>query len=78
MKNKEHYAIMLRQAFWFYSRINPLGEKILKDVFVVYANLVNKRYPDYSTEKENLKPIEKSIRMGDYSLFYNAIKYLKP
>lgn len=77
-KNKEHYEIMLRQAFWLYARINPLGKRILKDVFVVYANLVNKRYPDYSTEKENLKPIEKSIRTGDYSLFYNAIKYLNP
>lgn len=71
-----HYDRMLSQCFLHYSRIIGLGKEVLEDVFVVYANLLNKKYRDFKTDDRLLEPMERSIRAGDFALFCSAAKYL--
>ena len=73
--SQDHYNTMIRQGYLHYSRLKYLGDEVLKDVFVVYSNYINRVYPSYEANDTKLRLMEKSFRTGNYKLFVAAAKY---
>lgn len=73
--DQNYYEKILNQYRLIYSRTEQLGENVLKNLFIVYSNIINTNFRDFSAKSKSLINIEKYIRDGDFGMFKSYCKY---
>ena len=65
----EYYDYLLSMAVQTYSRTHLQSREVQQAIFTVYANFLQRNFPDWHTEDRRLACLEKALRSGDYGSY---------
>ena len=65
----EYYDYLLSMAVQTYSRTHLQSREVQQAIFTVYADFLQRNFPDWHTEDRRLACLEKALRSGDYGSY---------
>ena len=67
--DQEDYEYLLRNIKLTYKRTHLISNKVNEAVFVVFVDMMNRYFPDFKTNEDFYKPLEKALRESDFGMY---------